>query len=149
VLIPELGYRLQLPKDRAGGTALLLARRLTAFGAALGLTTPEYLVPADKVLILSAGSVESQPGAGQTASHHQIEVLPSGVLSSPVQLSQGPEISNGTADRRVRTDWSGTVWIASNSRLRAIALFVGAVQINSLVFNLFGILVPRGNLQED
>lgn len=147
MLCPELTYQYQQLKDAAGGSLLLLRRRSNVSEASATPTIELYTVPSDKIAIFSAVAAQLEPGTGQIAQTGLARVKGE-TTGTGAPFLRFPEIQNATADRRVAGYWSGQVWAAPGEVLEFTSLFNAATNPNGLTVSAFGILIPRGNIQQ-
>lgn len=147
MIVPDQCYAFRNLADTASGTVQLVKRKLNGTAAATTVATATYMVPSDRIFILTALYIFMDPGAGQIAQYGNVALLLEGGVDS-VPIMGTPIVENATVDLRLQNHWSGALWMAANQQIRGGGVFDAGVANNSLEVGMHGILIPRGNVQQ-
>lgn len=140
-------YQLVNPIDVTSGMLQLVTRELTGDDTAQDVFSALYTVPNDRVFVLRAMSSKLTPGTGQAVSFGTF-LLRGEVGAFTTSFHRYPDSQFGTADIPVFGSWSGELLIGPGERLGAYGRFNAATNSNSVRVDLFGISIPRGNIQQ-
>lgn len=153
MLVPDIAYSYQFPRDVASGTLQMVQRSVTDSDMATVVAIAIFRVPVDSILILSHLSWYGNPGASQTVSNMQIDyMLPSGQLFI-ILNDRGWKAQFNT--QRGETYPGTQIWlpggndetVADAGRLRFQGSFNAGVNANTIFASMAGLLIPKANAQ--
>lgn len=145
MIVPELTYNFQALKDTAGGLIQIVRREVSNAATNVQVTASAYTVPNDCVFILTSMNVRGSPGATQTANNVGCRLEEDG---NSMPFAVGPDVDNATADTKIVSNWSGELWCPPGSILNGVGNFDAGVASNTITVRIFGVCIPRGNIQE-
>jgi len=146
VRAPDITYRYIYPIDVAGPTFEVIARTLNAADTATLVSNNLRGIPMNKVLVLTNVTCFTNPGATQGVTAITVSMF----TSAGAQINVASEQFVVVADQNQALNWQGEVYIPGrgegNSSVGFSAQYDAAVNSNSAVFHLQGVVIPRGNV---
>lgn len=103
-----------------------------------------YTVPGDRMLILQNVSMLANPAAGRAVIDLNFALQPPPPETTTYRVVQ--EFWTVAADVNRGLNWSGSILVPPLWRVSAIAVIDGAAG-GQIVHDIFGILIPKGNVQ--
>ena len=139
-------FRLQRPPASSGPLIELYSRRLVASASSTAVGSSVAGVAKDRVLILTNVSIDLDPGATQAV----VRCVISGRTPGGVTFAIAQTGFVAVADLRTGFNWAGEVMIGGSGVDNAIvivdAVYDAGVAANIITINVFGYVVPRGNI---
>jgi hypothetical protein len=143
VFFPEFLYQLNARDQQITWLDPLALQIATSVG---GATVVGNIVPSlDRVMILQAMCGDSNPGAAQTLDTTFLQLIPPG--GTPAFSIAGFDFSTLPSGNDQFVNWVGSMMVPPGWTLRMTSIFNAAVAANVISFNVFGILIPVGNIQ--
>lgn len=136
------------PRDATGVLLRAFNGQQSLTSAAASHLVSMLVVPQDNALLIASFSVFADGGAGQVANRANLSVRD--IPGSHVQVSLEfgfPVNSSGSIEPFVFTNSGAPLLIAGpNTNVVAVCEYNAGANPNSTVFNLTGILIPRGTM---
>lgn len=147
---PEITYQFSALKDVAGSLISIILRRGDTSSASAIVNEALFVVPNDKIFILTAASVQAIPGATQTAQLATLRIVEEGavITGAGYTFARAPVVENAVADTQIALTWSGEVWVSPGEQVVVRGVFDAGVAANRVVSSIAGVTVPRGNVQQ-
>lgn len=147
---PELTYQFSALKDVSGALLSIVLRRGDTSTTAATVNELLYTVPNDKILILSAASVQANPGTGQTAELATLRIVEENAATSGAgyTFARAPDVQNATANIKIALTWCGEVWVSPGEQVVVRGVFDAGTNANQVVSSIAGVTIPRGNVQQ-
>ena len=148
--VPELVY--QFTRVEPGGTLIGVCREEENSDTATVVTiTSSFLVPDDKLLIVSNACVIGVPGASQeclrVALNMHVDETDNSiqVVHSPVEWDPALSKEAGT---RIAVNLPSPLWVPPGGRLEADGVFSAGTNTNHIRLRYHATMIPRGNFQQ-
>jgi len=144
--LPELLYQLARSPASTGPLIELFARRRAQGDTSASVNAPMTGAAKDRVLVLTNVSVDLNPGATQAVERVVISAITPGGLT--FAIAQVGFVA--VADLRTGFDWQGEVAVGGSgvdeTSIIVDAVFDAGVNLNTVVANVYGYVIPRGNI---
>lgn len=137
---PEWLYSL-LPGDAGTQLISIIWREASSAVANASVSVTMFVVPKDKVLVLTNVTGLFDPGAAQGCFERRVMAdPPEGTTRYNILHS----ITGGTADVVTDANWQGEVIIPGGWKVKVEGTFTAAIAANLVEGEMHGYLVPRG-----
>lgn len=143
MFFPDFLYQLSQRDQQVTWLDPALSRIISSVAAAT--VTADFIVPNDRMLLLSAFYAVFSPGAAQNVVDTRIELLSQSLVSPAVILTRN---SNALAAGIITdTDRQCEIPVPPLWRVRATGVFNAGAAANDVHLSIAGMLIPIGNIQ--
>lgn len=144
--LPDICYRFSVATDQSGPTFELCPRFLNVAATTASVVANLTGIAKDRVLCIT--NLQASFIAGGTEALTRAAFF--GTSPAGVVFNIHQERFAEVADQREHMNWQGEIYIGGGGRDQTIvtceAIFDGAVNNNSVIFSIFGVVIPRGNI---